>query len=191
MCWVRPAFPAAFAENTLLLISGVSYVLLSYFLAFLSFTFGAGSLLRLRRRHLGRFLSASAQRGALGVSHKQVFTSGFVAIFWGVSRSCVCVCVCVAFERRKGEEFSTSIGTRTGLPRHQLFRRSLSTNLFLCVWEGRRQMDGWMEKSDLFDWLYRGLFYLIGYARLAITIWKDADGRKERRLRWMEVLPCR
>jgi hypothetical protein len=89
------------------------------------------------------------------------------------------VCACVAFERRKGGKFSTSIGTRTGLPRHQLFRRSLSTNLFLCVWEGRRQMDGWMEKSDLFDWLYRGLFYLIGYARLAITIWKDVDGRKE------------
>jgi hypothetical protein len=47
------------------------------------------------------------------------------------------------------------------------------------VWEGRRQMDGWMEKSDLFDWLYRGLFYVIGYARLAITIWKDVDGWKE------------
>jgi hypothetical protein len=40
-------------------------------------------------------------------------------------------------------------------------------------------MGGWMEKSDLFDWLYRGLFYLIGYARLAIAIWKDVDGRKE------------
>jgi hypothetical protein len=82
-------------------------------------------------------------------------SSGFVAIFWGVQVLCVCVYVCVAFERRKGGIFGL-IGTRNGLPRHQVSTLAIDESLSLC--EGR-EMDG---KSNLIDWLYRALFYLIG-----------------------------
>ena len=114
--------------------------------------------------------SACAQRGALGVSHKR-FSTRFCGDLLGGFRSCVCV----AFERRR-VEFSTSL--ETGLNCHGIrFRRSLSTNLFLCVWEGR-QMDGAVGSSDLncADLAISSLLYLTCFSRLAIAIWKD-DGR--------------
>ena len=114
--------------------------------------------------------SASAQRGALGVSHK-LFSN---PVLWRSSGGVQVLCV-YAFERRR-VEFSTSL--ETGLNCHGIrFRRSLSTNLFLCVWEGR-QMDGGVGSSDLncADLAISSLLYLTCFSRLAIAIWKD-DGR--------------
>jgi hypothetical protein len=94
---------------------------------------------------------ASAQRGALGVSHER----GLIRFCGDLLGGSGLVCVCVAFERRKGGIFGL-IGTRNGLPRHQVSTLAIDESLSLC--EGR-EMDG---KSNLIDWLYRALFYLIG-----------------------------
>jgi hypothetical protein len=153
MCWVRPAI-LHLCRTTLFSISGVSYVIAFLLVEFFFFTFGAG-VFPLASQAATWSVPWHLHSEALLVFRTNGVSSGFVAIFWGVQVLCVCVCVCVAFERRKGGIFGL-IGTRNGLPRHQVSTLAIDESLSLC--EGR-EMDG---KSNLIDWLYRALFYLIG-----------------------------
>lgn len=161
-------------QHTLLLISGVSFVVafLISCVFFLLWCFSLALASQAATWSVSRLgsISQHVHSEALLVFRTNGFLPGFVAIFWGGSGL-----VCVAFERRR-VEFSTSL--ETGLNCHGIrFRRSLSTNLFLCVWEGR-QMDGGVGSSDLncADLAISSLPYLTCFSRLAIAIWKD-DGR--------------
>ena len=132
-------------------------------------------MLWLHRRQLGRFLDLGRFPSMCTARRSWCFAQPvFYPVLWRSSGGVQVLCV-YAFERRR-VEFSTSL--ETGLNCHGIrFRRSLSTNLFLCVWEGR-QMDGGVGSSDLncADLAISSLLYLTCFSRLAIAIWKD-DGR--------------
>jgi hypothetical protein len=146
-------------KNTLLLISGVSYVvvlLASCFLllAFIFWLFASCCFsLALASQAATRSVSRHLHSEALLVFRTNGPLSGVVAIFWGGSGL---ACVCVAFEQRRVEFFQPHwkpdwFATASG------FRRSLSTNLFLCVWREGRRMDGW--RSLIFSTgLYRACY---------------------------------
>jgi hypothetical protein len=148
MCWDRYPPVQLFAKNTLLLISGVSYVVaFSCFMRSFLY-FGAGFLALASQAATWFGFSASAQRGALGVSHERFSNP----VLWRSSRGSGLVCVCVLhLNGEKGGIFFDLHWNPDWFCHGIRFRRSLSTNLFLCVWEGGGR---WMEKSDLFDWLY-------------------------------------
>jgi hypothetical protein len=127
----------------LLLASCVHFLVICFLLLFSCSGFAGGNSVG---------FSASAQRGALGVSHKRS-SIRFCGDLLGVLGL---ACVCVAFEQRRVEFFQPHwkpdwFATASG------FRRSLSTNLFLCVWREGRRVDGW--RSLIFSTgLYRACY---------------------------------
>jgi hypothetical protein len=112
-----------------------------------SFTLVLVFLLWLRRRQLGS-VSRHLHSEALLVFR----TNGFPIRFCGDLLGGQVLFVCVLhLNGEKGGIFFDLHWNPDWFCHGIRFRRSLSTNLFLCVWEGGGR---WMEKSDLFDWLY-------------------------------------
>lgn len=149
MCWVRPAFPAAFAENTLLLISGVSYVVAFLLLAFSFFYFWCWS-----SAPVSQAATRSVSLGICTARRSWCFArTGFHIRFGGDLLGGSGLVCCMRLNGERVGKFSTSIGTGTGLPRHQLStlaHRRIS--FFACG----READGWMDGE-------------VGSVRLAIS----------------------
>jgi hypothetical protein len=144
MCWVRPAI-LHLCRITLFSISGVSYVIAFLLVEFFFSLLVLVSFLWLRRRQLGRYLGICTARRSWCFAR-----TGSHPVLWrssGGFRSCVCVCVL----HLNGERVEFSASLEPGMVCHGIrFRRSLSTNLFLCVrgerWMGSRILStGYIE----------------------------------------------